>query len=293
MNNTQRITNRIGFLLPLFYVAAPILAVMRSKACLEDMDTTGYFGGSPLITACNIAMAILTVIFFTHAFSHHRKDSVPKESFCNPPTYITSATLAVGISFAIYDLISALVNSNGSIGEIESGKIIMIVSAATGIMSLAFLLLNAIIETQLSQLKAALGIATSIFFSTYGIYVYLDKSVAANMQQRVATVLALLLMASFMLFEARIPLGHSKWHSYAAFGFMAGLALIYSSVPAIAYYFAKGMEMPGSTMIQAGLSFVCAIYVITRVSILAFAPEDEICDLTDSILDMVHRRAKN
>lgn len=293
MNNTQRITNRIGFLLPLFYVTAPILAVMRSKACIEDMDTTGYFGDSPLITACNIAMVILTVIFFTHAFSHHRKDSVPKEGFCNPPTYITSATLAVGISFAIYDLISALVNSNGRIGEIESGEIIMIVSAATGIMSLAFLLLNAIIEARLSQLKAALGIATSIFFSTYGIYVYLDKSVAANMQQRVATVLALLLMASFMLFEARIPLGHSKWHSYAAFGFMAGLALIYSSVPAIAYYFAKGMEMPGSTLIQTELSFVCAIYVITRVSILAFAPEDEICDLTDSILDMVHRRVKN
>jgi hypothetical protein len=39
------------------------------------------------------------------------------------------------------------------------------------------------------------------------------------------------------------------------------------------------------------LSLTAAVYVTVRVSLLAFAPEDEVCDLADSILDMAHRRA--
>lgn len=291
MTNTQKLTNRIGPILPLFYIAAPTLAALRSVACIRDMNSVGYFEKSTLIAACNIAITILTIIFFTHAFSHQRKDSIPKECFCNAPTYITSATLGGGIIFAIYELVSSLVEEDGRIGSIESNEIIVVVSAICGVAALAFLLLNALIETKHSELKAALGIASSIFFSTYGMVIYLDSSVAANMQQRTISILAIVLMAVFMLYEARIPLGHSKWHSYAAFGCMCALALSYSAIPTLAYYIATGSMIPGATLIQIMLSLTAAVYVTVRVSLLAFAPEDEVCDLADSILDMAHRRA--
>jgi hypothetical protein len=254
------------------------------------MDSTGYFGESALVVACNIAITILAIVFFTHAFSHQRKDSVPKECFCNTPTYITSATLGGGIIFAIYELIGSLVEEDGRIGSIESDETVVVVSAICGVAALGFLLLNALIEKKHSVLKATLGIASSIFFTTYGLTIYLDNSVATNMQQRIISVLAIILMAVFMLYETRIPLGHSKWHSYAAFGCISALALFYSAIPSLAYYIATGIMIPGSTLIQIMLSLAAAVYVTVRVSLLAFAPEDEVCDLTDSILDMAHRR---
>ena len=292
MTNTQKKTNRIGPLLPLFYIAAPTLAVLRSIACIRDMDGAGYFRGSSLMTACNIAAAVLALLFFTHAFSHQRKDSVPKECFCNSPTYITSATLGGGILFAIYELVISLVDENGQIGSIERSEIIVVISAICGVAALVFLLLNAIIEKKHSQIKAALGIASSVFFSTYSMCFFLDGSVAANMQGKIISVLSLVLMAVFMLYEARIPLGHSKWRSYVAFGLISALALEYSSIPSIVYYISTGSMIPGTTLTQITLSLTAAIYATARVTVMAFAPEDEVCDLADSILDMAHRRGR-
>ncbi len=295
MSNTKKRTNRIGFFLPLFYLAAPALVTLRSIACISDIDEggLGYFGSSTLMLVSNIAVAVFALIFFTHAFSHNRKDSVPRESFCNTPTYIASGALGVAIPFAIYELAAPLFSEDGKIAAIEGERIVFILAAVLGACIPAFLLLNVIVEKKHSQIKAALGIATSLFFTTYGICVYFDRSVAANMQQRILTVISLILTAVFMLYEARIPLGHSKWHSYAAFGFIAALSLLYSSVPALVYYVAKGTVIPGITLIQTGISVAAALYVILRVSLLAFAPEDEICDLADSILDMAYRRSKN
>lgn len=290
MNDTHKTTNRIGFLLPFFYITAPTMVVLRSVACVKHMAETGYFNNYSLITISNIALAILAIIFSTHALSHNRKDSVPKESFCNPPTYIASALLAVGVSFAIYELIISLLNEKGQIREIVSSDIIVIISAALGIASLLFLLLNAIIEAHHSQIRAAFGIAASLFFSTYAVCIYFDNSTSVNMHQRILNIISLTLMAIFMLYETRIPLGHSKWHSYVAFGFAAALLLSYTSIPAIVYYIVNRSMIPGATIIQICLSLASAIYAVTRISIIAFAPEDETCDLVDSILDIAYQR---
>ena len=293
MSNIKSKTNRIGFFLPLFFLIAPVLVTLRSLACIDDMDEggIGYFGDSLLLNIGNAALAVFTIIFFTHAFSHNRKDSVPRESFCNTPTYIASGVLGVAIPFAIYELITSLLGEDGKIVSIEGEKIIFTVAAALGICVPAFLLLNLIIEEKHSQIKAAFGIASSLFFTAYGICVYFDNSVAANMQQRILTVLSLIFTAVFMLYEARIPLGHSKWHSYAAFGLIASLSLLYSSIPSLVYYIVKGVPVPGATLIQLGVSVAAAFYITVRVCLLAFAPEDEVCDLADSILDMVHKRS--
>lgn len=292
MSNTQKRNNRIGFLLPLFYLIAPALATLRSIACINDIDPggVGYFGDSVLMNVCNAAAAVFTVVFFTHAFSHYRKDSVPHESFCNTPTYIVSGTLGIAVCFAIFELASPLFGDDGRLMKIEGERIVFLIATLLGVATLAFLLMNVLIEKKHSQIKAALGIATSLFFTAYGICVYFDQSVAANAQQRILTVLSLIFTAAFMLYEARIPLGRSKWHSYAAFGLMASLALFYTGVPAFVYYLASGALIPGATLIQMGVILASAIYIAVRVSLMALAPEDEICDLADTILDMAHRR---
>ena len=291
MTNTHNKINRVGFLLPLFYLIAPTLAALRSIACINDIDAggMGYFGDSTLMRACNIAAAIFTAIFFLHVFTGSKKDSLPHESFSNTPTYIVSGILGAAIILAIYELISPFITS-GAPTKIGTTGVVSIVSAVLGAAALAFLLLNAIVEKKHSQIRAALGIAASLFFTSYGAYVYFDTSVAPNMQQRILTVLALVTAATFMLYETRIPLGHSKWHSYAAFGLMASLLLSYSAIPALVYYIANGAMIPGATLTQLGVSATAAIYIITRVTIIATAPEDEVCDLAETILDMAHRR---
>lgn len=294
MSNIKSKTNRIGFFLPLFFLVTPVLVTLRSLACIDGMDEggIGYFGDSLLLNISNAALAVFTVIFFTHVFSHSRKDSVPCESFCNTPTFIASGVLGVAMPFAIYELASHLFGEDGKMAAIEGERIVFVLATVLGACVPAFLLMNAIVEKKHSQIKAALGIATSLFFTAYGICVYFDRSVAANMQQRILTVLSLIFTAVFMLYEARIPLGHSKWHSYAAFGLISSLSLLYSSVPALVYYIVKGALIPGATLIQLGVSVAAALYITVRVCLLAFAPEDEVCDLADSILDMAYRRRK-
>lgn len=291
MTNTHDKINRVGFLLPLFYLVTPTLVALRSIACINDIDADGmgYFGDSTLMKACNIAVLIFSIIFSLHVFTKNKKDSLPRESFSNTPTHITSGMLGAAIILAIYELISPFITSGAPV-KIATSDVIVIASAALGAAAPVFLLLNAIAEKKHSQARAALGIATSLFFTSYGACVYLDTSVAPNMQQRILTILALVVAAIFMLHETRIPLGHSRWHSYVAFGLIASLLLSYSAIPALVYYVARGAVIPGATLTQLALSTTAAIYVLTRVTLIATAPEDETCDLAESILDMAHKR---
>lgn len=290
MTNKHKPSNRAGFLLPLFYVVTPIIVAMRSFACIRYMDEFGYFGGSALMIAANVAAALFTLVFFTHALSHHRKDSVPKESFLNRATYITSAVLGTAIAFAIYETVSLRIIVGGSINHISGTDYIYVITALLGAAALVFIVLNALIEAMHSRLRAAFGILTALFFAMYAVCMYLDGSVAANMQQRTITVLAMAMGAVFFLYETRIPLGHPRWHSYVAFGLMASLLLFYSSAPALIYYGVSGALIPGSSAAELGVAATLAIYTATRVTLLAFAPEDEVCDLADSIMDMEHKR---
>jgi hypothetical protein len=71
-------------------------------------NDSGHYGGSPWSVVPNVIVAVLLLIFFTHAFSHNRKDSTPIESFQNFPTYISSGILATSIAFIVYDLIVSI-----------------------------------------------------------------------------------------------------------------------------------------------------------------------------------------
>ena len=66
---------------------------------------------------------------------------------------------------------------------------------------------------------------------------------------------------------------------------------LYTAIPALIYYFVRGNLIPGSTLIELAIILALGFYVAIRVVLIAFAPEDELCDLALDILNNAHRRA--
>ncbi len=296
MTKPHQRKNRVGFYLPLFFISAPIIVTLRTIAYLKDMNEYGHFGGSSLVLAANITTAVFTILFLLHTFSHHRNDSVPQEGFFNYSTYVPSGILAVATTFVVYELVASIVPvfkliSAGK-ATLSIASIITLVAAVMGIASVIAILLNILIENKHSQLKSLFGIFTVLFLALFSLNIYFDMSSAANVQQRSLTVLSIIFAATFFLFETRTSLGRSKWHAYVGFGLSSAILLYYASIPALVYYFVKRSIVPGSSIIQLLFMLALAIYITARVFLLAYAQEDEICELTDGILDMVHERNK-
>lgn len=297
MTNLQKRKNRVGFYLPLFLITVPATVVMRTIAYLNNLNAQEHSIDSSLVLVANISLAFFTAIFLLHSASHSRNDSVPQESFSNYTTYISSGLLSVSVIFAVYELLSksipSVINSLNTGAAISFGDIGIIASATLGIATAVSFLVNLLIEKKYSQIRALFGIFTTLFFSLYAICSYIDSSSAINVQQKSLTVLSLIFGSVFFLYETRISIGRSKWHSYVAFGLSSAALLYYTSIPAIIYYFTTGSLTPGSSLIQLIVMLALAIYVTLRVFLIAYAPEDEISELTDAILDMVHERNKN
>lgn len=297
MTKQYKRTNRVGFYLPLFLIVVPTVVAMRTVAYLDHMNKFGHFNSTSLIMAANITTSVFAILFLLHSLSHHRNDSVPQEGFSNYPTYVPSGILSVATIFVVYELISSMIptfKSIASYGEkISIESIIVIIAPVAGVASVVSLLLNIVIESKMSQIKSLFGIFTIFFLALYSISIYFDMSSAANVQQRSLTILAIILSAAFFLFETRISLGRSKWHAYVGFGLSSATLLYYASIPALIYYFKNGSIVPGSSIIQLLFMLALGIYITSRVFLLAYAHEDEVCELTDQILDMVHERNKN
>ena len=289
MTNELKKNNRVGALLPIFFVVTPALVAMRAYACLKNMDDFGYFSGN-LTLISNIILVVFSLVFFAHALTRNKKDSVPRESFLSYATYIPSGALVVAISFGIYELSASFFKTFNPAAALNFQEIMKILAAVLGLCTIASLLINAIMEKRYSQLKGGFSMAAVMFFAVYCINIYFDTSTAANSQQKVLAFLSMILAAVFFLYETRTHLGHPKWHSYVAFGLISAMISLYTAIPALIYYFVRGNLIPGSTLIELAIILALGFYVAIRVVLIAFAPEDELCDLALDILNDAHKR---
>lgn len=292
MTNPQKSKNRVGFYLPLFAIAVPLTVALRTIAYLNNLNAQGHFEEKSLVLAANIITAFFSIIFLLHSFSHHRNDSTPEEGFSNYLTYVPSGLLSATVIFAVYELTHPVISAIAKGEVLHINEALTIAAAILGIAMAASFLINALIENRHSQLRASFGIFTALFLSLYSICIYLDSSVAANVQQRSLTIISLILAAAFFLFEVRISIGRSKWHAYVAFGLSSATLLYYASIPALVHYFAKGTLVPGSSLIQLIAMLTLGIYATCRVFLIAYAREDEVSEVADAILDMAHERQK-
>lgn len=291
MTHTLKVKNRLGIYLYIFFAGLIATTVMRTVACFNELDLiSGYFNDKGLITAADITMVAFMLFLFLHNFTHSGADTVPKEDFGTPATYIPLGGLAVSVLFLVIELTIELLNMGDIFSSVPGA--VKLITAALGLLSMATFMMNILIERKLSQLRGAFSMLTVLFFAMYSIGIYLSTDMPANSPTKILTEFAFLFTAIFFLYETRISLGHSKWHSYAAFGLMTTLLLAYTSVPAIIFYFfGEGTVLAGSISELAAM-LMLTVFIGARTLLLAFAHEDEVCELAESIIDMNYERQK-
>ncbi len=291
MTHKIKVKNRLGAYLYIFFSGLIATTVMRTVACFRDLDLiSGYFNNKGLITAADIIAVAFMLILFLHNFSGTKDETAPREDFNNPTTYIPLGGLAVAVLFLVTELAVGLRRG----GEIFSSlpQVVKLITTVLGLLSVATFVMNILIERKLSQLRGAFSMLTVLFFAMYSITIYLSTDMPANSPTKILTEFAFLFTAIFFLYETRISLGHSRWHSYTAFGLMAALLLAYTSVPAIIFYiFGQGVVLAGSIAELAAM-LMLTVFIGARTLLLAFAHEDEVCELAESIIDMTYEKQK-
>lgn len=291
MTHTIKAKNRLGAYLYIFFAGLIATTVMRTVACFRDLDLiSGYFNDKGLITAADITTVVFMLILFLHNFTHAHAETTPKEDFGSPTTYIPLGGLAVSVLFLVTELAVELFNMGDIFSSVPGA--VRLITAVLGLLSMATFVMNIIIERKLSQLRGAFSILTVLFFAMYSIGIYLETDTPANSPAKILTEFAFLFTAIFFLYETRISLGRSKWHSYTAFGLMATLLLAYTSVPAIIFYlFGEGAVLAGSITELAAM-LMLTVFIGARTVLLAFAGEDETCELAENIIDLSYERQK-
>ncbi len=291
MTGKINIKNRLGIYLYIFFAGLISTVTMRTVACFRDLDfSSGYFDDKGLIIAANITVVAFMLVLFLHTFSHTVKDSMPKEDFSSSATYIPLGGLAVSVLFLVVDLISDLWTSSSTLTTVPG--IVKLVCTVFGLLSIVTFVLNILIESRLSQLRGVFSIITVLFFALYSINVYFSTDMPANSPSKILTEFAFLFTAIFFLYETRISIGHSKWHSYTAFGLIATLLLSYTAIPAIIIYAINDGVLLARSTVELAACLCLALFIGARTLLIAFAPEDEPCELADGVMDMVYERQK-
>lgn len=292
MTYTLKGKNRLGIYLYIFFAGLIATVVMRTVACFNGLDLiSGYFNDKGLITAADITLVAFMLILFLHKFTHSGADTVPKEDFGTPATYIPLGGLAVSVLFLVIELVIELLNM-GKVFSSVTG-VVKLITAVLGLLSIATFMMNILIEKKLSQLRGAFSILTILFFAMYSIGIYLGTDMPANSPTKILTEFAFIFTAIFFLYETRISLGHSKWHSYAAFGLMTALLLAYTSVPAIIFYLSGEGAVLAGGIAELAAMLMLTLFVGARTLLLAFAQDDEVCELAESIIDMNYERQRH
>ena len=291
MTHEIKVKNRLGAYLYIFSAGLISTVVMRCVACFRDLDIpSGYFNNKGLITAADITMVAFMLILFLHTFSHANSDSTPKEGFANASTYIPLGGLAVAVLFLSFELAKECFVGSPAFSDVPGT--VKLIAAILGLLSAATFTMNILIEKKLSQLRGAFSILTVLFFAMYSINVYFSTEMPANSPSKILSEFAFLFTAIFFLYETRISIGRSKWHSYTAFGLIATLILSYTAVPTLILYIFKGGALIVGSATELAAMLMLAIFIGARTMLITFAPEDEVCELADNIIDIAYERSQ-
>ena len=244
-----------GIHLPVF-IFLLITAVTLKTVGVIAFFKEGYFTNK-VIGGASILTLGVGALFFLLYIIMARKDIKLIPSFSSPANYIPSALVGVAMLIltlhflpkvnALLEYVSKLLSLRFQYSvEVDIPPtaiiqlLICIVIAISGILSVAYFVLNCVFIRTVSVRRARLGIAVIIFLAAYTAYIYFDNSFSMNSPIKVANEMAYLFSAVFFLFEVRLSLGREKWRHYIAFGFIASMLTAYSSIPVLIRYFIDG-----------------------------------------------------
>ena len=251
MEHSRRKQTPYLYLYALITVAA---VTLRTVASFTSLNEYGYY--SSVLFPISGYLTLGGVLLLLCYALLHRRDEKKRADFSGPLTYIPGAPLALclvllGASLFVRKAAAPL------------GSLALKALALLAVFGAFYFLFTVLYETKLSDLRAAFGMALTLFLILYAGYLYFDKSLPINAQTKICDQVAYVFASLFFLAETRISLGRESFPLYTALGFSASLLCSYSAIPSLLVYAAEGRVISNSANESFVTLFLFA-YILCR-----------------------------
>ena len=228
-----------------------------------------YFIKATLPNIANVLVCIVIVSFLIYIIGIQKAVKLIP-SFSSPLNYVPSAALAAAIFFMFLRFGAIFLNSlavseyeQKSFADVEWLAFLLTVFAA---LSVIYLILNTVFIRTVSARRANFGFCIIIFFALYLTYLYFDVSVPINSPIKITDQFTYTFTSVFFLYEIRLSLGREKWKSYLIFGFISAILAAYSAIPALIFYFVKGVSL-SDTIRETVLTLTILIFISSKLAL--------------------------
>ena len=266
------------YAIPLIFVCIAT-TVLRSFALLTSFNwETMHFDDKTAITVSSIVMAITVIGFLSYLIlGEKERELVVKND--NAASYIPAGIVSTALAFMGAHNISMSFNGY----ETDMLPTISFICGVLAFLSVGAFFLSIFIEKRDNVFKAAFSLSIVFFLALYAILLYFDtKEHPVNSPNRFVDQMAYLSAALFFLFEARIPLGRTKWRGYVTFGLIATLLCTYSAIPSLVLYIVN-QSVISESIIESILTLTLAIFIFSKVLQFKSMTPDTECDVAKSI----------
>ena len=247
-------------------VLALIATIFRCIASVTSMDYfTGFYGGATLINIANIVMAISVLAPLASLFLKVKGVALPKD-MNKPLWYIPSAVMAIATLWIATDIFSYVASrAGGNVAILSSDRscIVAILAGALALCAVAFFASSALGVNAKSPILGYLGMGAALFFGMYAAFLFFRLGSAIHQPQKIATEIAAIAAALFLLEETRIALGKDRWQNYLTFGAVTAMLSAYAVLPALTVYIVKG-RMIAYSLGEAAILLSVLIFAICR-----------------------------
>ncbi len=288
----RKSAKKIWLYLAVFSIFTLAGTVLRTMALLFDFETGHiYFEGKTLIGLSAIVCLLFLPVALSYIFAAEKQPAL-RASFKTAGTYIPSGIVSVALLFLGGELFAKnVIFAEGDAAYFSNAaSIISILTTILAAVCALNFFFNVFYEKNENSARAVFCLLCALFLGCYAGYLYFSDALPINSPNKATDQLAYLGLAIFFLYETRISLGRAKWRLYFSFGLIAACLAFYSSVPSLIYLFTDKTVISNS-LAENVLTLTMAIYVTSRIAMVAALPPDEICDTAKAIADMAEKRS--
>ncbi len=277
------------YTIPLVFVSIATVA-LRSFALLTSFNwETMHFDDKTAITISSIIMAVSVIGFLSYLILGDKESSLVVKNN-NAASYIPAGIVSTALAFmganCIYDCFNVYAPQSAGSTTFNPLPTISLLCGVFAFLSVGAFFLSIFIERNDNIYKAAFSLSIVLFLALYAVLLYFDKSVhPTNSPNRFVDQMAYLSAAVFFLFEARIPLGRTKWRGYVAFGLVAALLCTYSAIPSLILYFVN-QSVLSESIFESLLTLTIAILVFSKLLQFKKLTPDTECEMAKNISTM-------
>ncbi len=271
-----------GIYLPVYLLLLIATSVLGSVACTSYLMTDGYFSDYLLYNITNWIAVGATVFFLSYIFTA-RKDMRFIPSFSSPLNYGPCAIISAALTFVAVHLVS----ESGILKKSFNGLTLAV--GILALLSIIYFAVSAISVKRRSIRRSDFGIIVLIFLCCYVAFIFFDTSSALNSPMKTVTLMAVLAILVFFLYETRISLGREMWRQYIAFGFIASLLSAYASIPALIMYFVKG-RIIGISIYETILLFSFFVFSTFKLFLVGELVPEKGSKVVDSLIASAKER---